>query len=174
MAWLAGDKALRELPSPGKSGSVFFISHDERFFIKTMRKGEMTLLLKLLPQYATHIAQYPDTLLIKYLGMHRVKPASGGNVRFLPPHPRCSLHCSSLPATHAQQMHNSRGIPPMYSVLHHHSLLLFKLSSSFQVCARGFDCYQMLSSCSCAHSSSNFNGWLVSEPSAGSVLRLMR
>lgn len=35
----SGDKALRELPSPGKSGSVFFISHDERFFIKTMRKG---------------------------------------------------------------------------------------------------------------------------------------
>lgn len=34
-----GDKALRELPSPGKSGSVFFISHDERFFIKTMRRG---------------------------------------------------------------------------------------------------------------------------------------
>ena len=28
----AGDQALRELPSPGKSGSVFFISHDERFF----------------------------------------------------------------------------------------------------------------------------------------------
>jgi len=29
---------LRELPSPGKSGSVFFLSHDDRFIIKTMRK----------------------------------------------------------------------------------------------------------------------------------------
>ena len=33
-----GDQALRELPSPGKSGSVFFLSHDDRFIIKTMRK----------------------------------------------------------------------------------------------------------------------------------------
>jgi len=45
--WRAGDKALRELPSPGKSGSVFFISHDERFFIKTMRKGAAGRLLHL-------------------------------------------------------------------------------------------------------------------------------
>jgi len=29
---------LRELPSPGKSGSVFFVSYDERYMIKTMRK----------------------------------------------------------------------------------------------------------------------------------------
>lgn len=35
---IVGDQALRELPSPGKSGSVFFLSHDDRFIIKTMRK----------------------------------------------------------------------------------------------------------------------------------------
>ena len=34
----AGDLALRELPSPGKSGSMFFLSHDDRYMIKTMRK----------------------------------------------------------------------------------------------------------------------------------------
>ena len=34
----AGDQALRELPSPGKSGSVFFVSHDDKYMIKTMRK----------------------------------------------------------------------------------------------------------------------------------------
>ena len=34
----AGDQALRELPSPGKSGSVFFLSADDKFIIKTMRK----------------------------------------------------------------------------------------------------------------------------------------
>ena len=33
-----GDQVLRELPSPGKSGSVFFVSYDERYMIKTMRK----------------------------------------------------------------------------------------------------------------------------------------
>lgn len=35
---VAGDQVLRELPSPGKSGSVFFVSYDERYMIKTMRK----------------------------------------------------------------------------------------------------------------------------------------
>ena len=35
---MAGDQALRELPSPGKSGSIFFLSHDDKFIIKTMRK----------------------------------------------------------------------------------------------------------------------------------------
>ena len=33
-----GDQALRELPSPGKSGSVFFLSHDDKYVIKTMRR----------------------------------------------------------------------------------------------------------------------------------------
>ena len=37
----AGDMALRELSSPGKSGSVFFLSQDGRFIVKTMRKAEM-------------------------------------------------------------------------------------------------------------------------------------
>ena len=36
-----GDMALRELSSPGKSGSVFFLSQDGRFIVKTMRKAEM-------------------------------------------------------------------------------------------------------------------------------------
>ena len=35
----AGDQALRELPSPGKSGSVFFLSHDDKYIIKTVRKA---------------------------------------------------------------------------------------------------------------------------------------
>ena len=41
MLSLCGDRALRELSSPGKSGSVFFISHDDRFLIKTMRSSEV-------------------------------------------------------------------------------------------------------------------------------------
>jgi 1-phosphatidylinositol-4-phosphate 5-kinase len=39
-----GDMALRELSSPGKSGSVFFLSQDGRFIVKTMRKAEMVRL----------------------------------------------------------------------------------------------------------------------------------
>ena len=63
-----GDHALRELPSPGKSGSVFFVSQDERFIIKTMRKEEVKLLLRALPQYYAHVATHPDTLLTRFYG----------------------------------------------------------------------------------------------------------
>jgi hypothetical protein len=44
MLSLCGDDALRELVSPGKSGSVFYLSHDDRFIIKTMKKAEVKVM----------------------------------------------------------------------------------------------------------------------------------
>lgn len=41
MISICGNSALRELSSPGKSGSVFFLSQDDRFMIKTLRKSEV-------------------------------------------------------------------------------------------------------------------------------------
>ncbi|KAG1359626.1 putative Phosphatidylinositol 4-phosphate 5-kinase 9 [Cocos nucifera] len=41
MISICGNAALRELSSPGKSGSVFFLSQDDRFMIKTLRKSEV-------------------------------------------------------------------------------------------------------------------------------------
>ena len=41
MISICGSDALRELSSPGKSGSVFFLSQDDRFMIKTLRKSEV-------------------------------------------------------------------------------------------------------------------------------------
>jgi hypothetical protein len=41
MMSICGNDALRELSSPGKSGSVFFLSQDDRFMIKTLRKSEV-------------------------------------------------------------------------------------------------------------------------------------
>lgn len=78
-----GDHALRELPSPGKSGSVFFVSQDERFIIKTMRKEEVKLLLRTLPLYYAHVASHPDTLISRFYGIHRITLASGRKVRFV-------------------------------------------------------------------------------------------
>ncbi|KAL3135393.1 hypothetical protein ABBQ32_007577 [Trebouxia sp. C0010 RCD-2024] len=83
MLSICGDQALRELPSPGKSGSVFFLSHDDRFIIKTMRKNEVKLLLELLPKYYAHVERYPHTLLIKFYGLYRVVPNNGSKVRFI-------------------------------------------------------------------------------------------
>jgi 1-phosphatidylinositol-4-phosphate 5-kinase len=46
-----GQNALRELPTPGKSGSLFFFSHDMRYILKTIPKREAKLLRYLLPDY---------------------------------------------------------------------------------------------------------------------------
>ncbi|RWW27240.1 hypothetical protein GW17_00008332 [Ensete ventricosum] len=41
MVAICGNGALRELSSPGKSGSFFFLTQDDRFMIKTVRKCEV-------------------------------------------------------------------------------------------------------------------------------------
>lgn len=46
-----GMNALRELPTPGKSGSLFFFSHDMKYILKTIPKREAKLLRMLLPAY---------------------------------------------------------------------------------------------------------------------------
>ena len=42
---------LRELSNPGASGSVFYITDDDQFIVKTVEKTESKFLLKLLPGY---------------------------------------------------------------------------------------------------------------------------
>eukprot|EP00873_Tetraselmis_striata_P022195 jgi/Tetstr1/442459/TSEL_003205.t1 len=83
MLSLCGDQALREMKTPGKSGSVFYLSHDDKFMVKTMRKEEMKILMDMLPQYYDHVKQYPNTLLTKFYGLHRIKPSKGRQVRFV-------------------------------------------------------------------------------------------
>ena len=42
---------LRELSNPGASGSLFFLSADDNFIIKTVQHKEATFLQQLLPGY---------------------------------------------------------------------------------------------------------------------------
>lgn len=71
---LTGESALRLLASPGKSGSAFFLSEDDRFLIKTVQQEEMRLLLELIPKYYRHVEQNSGTLLTRFHGLHMVKP----------------------------------------------------------------------------------------------------
>lgn len=73
MLSICGEQALRELSSPGKSGALFYISHDDRFLIKTMRRNEMRTLLAMLPQYYEHVQNNPHTLVTKFYGLYRIK-----------------------------------------------------------------------------------------------------
>lgn len=45
------NKPLISLTNPGASGSVFFLTNDDQFIIKTVRKGEHNFMLRLLPGY---------------------------------------------------------------------------------------------------------------------------
>lgn len=83
MLAICGSDALRELSSPGKSGSFFYLTLDDRFIIKTLKKSECKVLIKMLPSYYQHVCQYKNTLLTKFFGVHCVKPVGGLKTRFI-------------------------------------------------------------------------------------------
>ncbi|RWV88442.1 hypothetical protein GW17_00049466, partial [Ensete ventricosum] len=82
MMSVCGGDGLKELSSPGKSGSIFYLSQDERFLIKTLRKYELKILLKMLPKYYGHVGAYDNTLITKFFGLHRLI-IKGRKVRFV-------------------------------------------------------------------------------------------
>ncbi|XP_052194045.1 phosphatidylinositol 4-phosphate 5-kinase 9-like [Diospyros lotus] len=83
MVSVCGPETLREISSPGKSGSLLFRSKDGRFVIKTLRKHEVKVLCKMLPNYLYHVKQYRTSLLIKLYGLHAVRPIGGWKVYFV-------------------------------------------------------------------------------------------
>ncbi|XP_050210026.1 phosphatidylinositol 4-phosphate 5-kinase 7 [Mercurialis annua] len=83
MMSICGDDGLRELSSPGKSGSIFYLSHDDRFVIKTLKKSELKFFLRMLPNYYDHVGRHENTLITKFFGVHRIKLRGGRKVRFV-------------------------------------------------------------------------------------------
>ncbi|KAE8670622.1 Phosphatidylinositol 4-phosphate 5-kinase 6 [Hibiscus syriacus] len=73
MLSLFGSDALRELSSPEKSGSFFYLTSDDKYMIKTMKKAEAKVLVRMLPAYYKHVQSYKDTLVTKLFGLHCVK-----------------------------------------------------------------------------------------------------
>ncbi|GAB2229718.1 hypothetical protein Droror1_Dr00013970 [Drosera rotundifolia] len=83
MMSICGDDGLTEISSPGKSGSIFYLSHDDRFVIKTLRKSEGKALLKMLPSYYKHVQKHENTLITKFFGLHSITLKGGRKVRFV-------------------------------------------------------------------------------------------
>ncbi|KAL6522207.1 Phosphatidylinositol 4-phosphate 5-kinase 1 [Orobanche minor] len=83
MLAICGNDALRELSSPGKSGSLFYLTQDDRFMIKTVKKSEVKVLIKMLPSYYQHVHRYENSLVTKFYGVHCVKPIGGVKTRFI-------------------------------------------------------------------------------------------
>ncbi|KAM8886618.1 phosphatidylinositol 4-phosphate 5-kinase-like protein 1 isoform 2-T2 [Spinachia spinachia] len=58
--------------SNSKSKADFFITNDKRFFLKTQSKREVKFLLSNLQAYMDHLEKYPHSLLVRFLGVHRI------------------------------------------------------------------------------------------------------
>ena len=57
----------------GKSGSFFFLSHDQQFIIKIIQKGEKNNILNMLGNYVGHLKKNPDSLLTRIYSLFKVK-----------------------------------------------------------------------------------------------------
>uniref|UniRef100_O70161-2 Isoform 2 of Phosphatidylinositol 4-phosphate 5-kinase type-1 gamma n=1 Tax=Mus musculus TaxID=10090 RepID=O70161-2 len=74
------NEPLIELSNPGASGSVFYVTSDDEFIIKTVMHKEAEFLQKLLPGYYMNLNQNPRTLLPKFYGLYCVQ-SGGKNIR---------------------------------------------------------------------------------------------
>lgn len=68
--------SLAKEVSTGKSGQLFFTSHDGRFLIKTIARHERNTLYKMLPSYLQHLQTYPNSLLVPIYGLHDIDQLS--------------------------------------------------------------------------------------------------
>ncbi|XP_071582968.1 phosphatidylinositol 4-phosphate 5-kinase type-1 alpha isoform X2 [Heliangelus exortis] len=76
------NEPLIELSNSGASGSLFYVSGDDEFIIKTVQHKEAEFLQKLLPGYYMNLNQNPRTLLPKFYGLYCVQ-AGGKNIRIV-------------------------------------------------------------------------------------------
>uniref|UniRef100_A0A3Q2EGG9 Phosphatidylinositol-4-phosphate 5-kinase, type I, gamma b n=2 Tax=Cyprinodon variegatus TaxID=28743 RepID=A0A3Q2EGG9_CYPVA len=76
------NEPLIELSNPGASGSIFYVTSDDEFIIKTVLHKEAEFLQKLLPGYYMNLNQNPRTLLPKFFGLYCIQ-CGGKNIRII-------------------------------------------------------------------------------------------
>ncbi|XP_066551237.1 phosphatidylinositol 4-phosphate 5-kinase type-1 gamma isoform X2 [Amia ocellicauda] len=76
------NEPLIELSNPGASGSLFYVTRDDEFIIKTVMHKEAEFLQKLLPGYYMNLNQNPRTLLPKFYGLYCIQ-SGGKNIRMV-------------------------------------------------------------------------------------------
>lgn len=71
------DFEAQDIPKPklgaGRSGSLFMFSKDKRFLFKTIPFHEVHTLLTILPKYAEHVKNNPNSRLMRFFGLHRFR-----------------------------------------------------------------------------------------------------
>uniref|UniRef100_A0A3B5MFT3 PIPK domain-containing protein n=1 Tax=Xiphophorus couchianus TaxID=32473 RepID=A0A3B5MFT3_9TELE len=76
------NEPLIELTNPGASGSLFYLTSDDEFIIKTVQHKEAKFLQRLLPGYYMNLNQNPRTLLPKFYGLYCIQ-TGGFNIRLV-------------------------------------------------------------------------------------------
>ncbi len=71
VVFLLGDFNYIEFLANSKSGQFFFYSHDGKYMIKTQTQEECVLLRRIMLKYVQHLTIHPDSLLVRFYGMHR-------------------------------------------------------------------------------------------------------
>ncbi|XP_071371423.1 phosphatidylinositol 4-phosphate 5-kinase-like protein 1 isoform X1 [Centroberyx affinis] len=69
---LCSDGCYLQFVSNSKSKADFFVTNDKRFFLKTQSKREVKFLLSNLQVYMDHLEKYPHSLMVRFLGVHRI------------------------------------------------------------------------------------------------------
>lgn len=64
---------LREIASAGKSGSIFYLTHDKRFFVKTISLSEHQHAFEILRHYYDHLKRNPNTLICKVTNLYKIE-----------------------------------------------------------------------------------------------------
>lgn len=65
--------ALNEKCSTGKSGAFFYLTLDNKVFLKTIPKDEFIFFTKILKQYYEHMTNNPNTLVVRTYGLYKLK-----------------------------------------------------------------------------------------------------
>ncbi|XP_029134574.2 phosphatidylinositol 4-phosphate 5-kinase-like protein 1 [Labrus bergylta] len=72
MKSLCSDGCYLQFVSNSKSKANFFVTNDKRYFLKTQSGREVRFLLSNLQPYMDHLEKYPHSLLVRFLGVHRI------------------------------------------------------------------------------------------------------
>ena len=71
---------LTELYSEGKSGSFFYYSFDGKYMVKTISHTEHRFFRHILEKYYSHMVQNRDTMLVRFLGAHKIRQGKHSKV----------------------------------------------------------------------------------------------
>jgi 1-phosphatidylinositol-4-phosphate 5-kinase len=72
--------SMQQLGSEGKSGSLFYLTHDNKYFVKTVRKREFDLIRNSLKHYHDHLSKNPESLLYRITGLYCILTRNGENM----------------------------------------------------------------------------------------------